>query len=105
MDAVPNLGVRIWNTLGLEAAVCRLPGFAAVIGAERTRRRNRDVQPLGVCRVLQDRVQAQTAGAWLPVRPRSVAAQALQLKPVLAAVRGFEHRVVLDAGVDGIRIA
>ena len=105
MDAVAHLGVRVGDAVRDEALVDRLPRGAAVVAAERARRRDRDHDPLRVRRIEQDGVQAQTAGARLPLRPRPVLAQAGQLVPRRAAVGGAEHRGVLDAGVDRVRIA
>ena len=59
---------------------------------------------LRVGRVEQDRVQAQAAGAGLPVRPGAVLAQAGQLVPRRAAVGRAEEGRVLDAGVDRVGI-
>src|SRR4030095_7966409 len=54
--------------------------------------------------VVDDRVQAQTAGTRLPTRARAVPPQARQLLPVLPAVGGAEESRVLDAGVHRIGV-
>ena len=54
---------------------------AAVVGAERARRRDRDEEPLGVGGVLDDRVQAHAAGAGLPLRAGVVLPQPGELGP------------------------
>ena len=89
---------------GLQSAVDRPPGLAAVVGAERARRRDGDEDPLGIARIEQDRVQAHPAGARLPARPRAVAAQSGQLLPGLAAVGRAEQGGVFHPGVDRVRI-
>ena len=53
---------------------------AAIVRAERARRRDRDVHPLRICRVQNDRVQAHPARARLPARPRAMLAQPGQLR-------------------------
>jgi hypothetical protein len=52
-----------------------LIGFAAVVGAERARRGDRDHDPIRVVGVDQDRVQAEAAGARLPVLAGLVTAE------------------------------
>ena len=104
MHAVADLGVGIGNAFGLEAAVDRPPRLAGIVGAECAGRRDGDEHPPGIARIEDDRVQAQPAGARLPMRSRAVAAQSGQLLPVSAAVGRAEHRGVLNAGVDGVRI-
>ena len=104
VHAVADLGVGIGDVLGVQAAVDRPPGRAAVVGAERAGGRDGDEDALRVARVEQDRVQAHAAGARLPARPGIVAAQAGQLLPGLAAVGGAEQGGVLDAGVDRVRV-
>ena len=60
--------------------------------------------PVRVVGVDQDRVQAEPAGARLPVLAARVLAQARELVPGLAGVRGLEERRVLDPRVDGVRV-
>ena len=103
MDAVADLGVRIGDVLRAEAAVDRLPGLAAVVGAERAGGGDGDVDALGIRADREDRVQAHAAGAGRPLRAGAVAAQAGQFVPVLAAVGRAEQRGILDAGVDRVR--
>ena len=104
VDAVADLGRRVRDVFATQAAVDRLPGRAAVVGAERARRGDRDEDALGIARVEQDRVQAHPAGARLPARAGAVAAQAGELLPGLPAVGRAEQRGVFDAGVDGVGI-
>ena len=67
MHAVADLGVGIGQlVLRLQPAIDRLPGLAAVVGAERAGRRDGDVDALGIGRVEKDGVQAHAAGAGLP---------------------------------------
>ena len=89
---------------GLQSAVDRPPGLAAVVGAEGARRRDGDEDPLGIARIEQDGVQAHAAGARLPARARAVAAQSGKFLPGLAAVGRAEQGGVFHAGVDGVRI-
>src|SRR5439155_15018723 len=46
VNAVTDLGVRVGNVLGAQSAVDRLPGLAAVVGAECARSRDGDEHPL-----------------------------------------------------------
>ena len=88
----------------LQPAVDRPPGLPAIVGAERAGGGDRDEHAIGVGGIDQDGVQAQSAGARLPVRARAVAAQARQFVPGLAAVGGAEQRRVLDTRVDRVGI-
>src|SRR5438552_1248174 len=88
----------------MQALVDRLPAGAAVVRAERARRGDGDVQPLGVLGIDQDRVEAHPTGARLPLGSGAVAAQPGQLLPCLAAVAGTEQPRVLHAGVDAVRV-
>ena len=58
----------------------------------------------GIARIQKDRVQAHSAGARLPARPRAVAAQSGKLLPGLPAVGGAEQGGVFHSGVDRVRI-
>ena len=49
-------------------------------------------------------MQAQAAGAGLPLLARLVAAEPGELRPRCAAVGGAEQRGVLDAGEDSVGI-
>src|SRR5262249_148739 len=102
--AVANLGGRIWNTLGAQSAVDRLPGRAGVVGAERTGGRDGDEHAIGVAWFQQDRVQAHATRTPLPAPTRSVVTQSRQLLPALAAVCGAKQGGVLDPGEDGVGI-
>ena len=70
VNAVADLGIRVGNVLGLQAAVDRLPRLAGVVGAERARGRDGDEDPPRVARIQKDRVQAHPAGARLPAWAR-----------------------------------
>src|SRR5207245_9174241 len=87
-----------------QAAVDRLPGVSAVVGAERARRRDGHVHPPGIARIEQDCVEAHPAGARLPLGPRAVAAQPGELLPRLAAVARAEQPRVFHPGVHRVRI-
>src|SRR5438270_5016104 len=52
----------------------------------------------------EDRVQAEPAGAGLPLLARLVTPERRQLLPRLAAVDGTEERRILDAGEHRVRI-
>ena len=63
VDAVADLGVGVGDVWRTEAAVDRLPGLAAVVGAERAGGGDGDEDAVGIRAVEQDRVQAHAAGA------------------------------------------
>src|SRR6266478_3442439 len=90
VDAVADLGVGIGNELRNEALVDGLPGFAGVVGAERTRGGNGDVHAIGVLLVENDGVETHAAGAGLPLGACTVAAQTGKLEPVLSAIGRLE---------------
>ena len=104
MHAMADFRVRIGNVLRVQPAIDRLPGFAAIIRAERARRRNRDENALRIFRIEQDRVQTHSARARLPFRAGAVLAQAGQLLPRFAAIRRFEKRGVFHARINVIGI-
>ena len=104
VHAVADLGVRVGNVLRAQSLVDRLPGLAAVIGAEGARGRDGDVHALRIVGIENDGVQAHAARARLPLRAGAVAAQAGEFLPGLAAVGGAEDGGVFDAGVDGVGI-
>ena len=87
-----------------QALVDRLPGLAAVVGAEGARRGDGDVDALGVRGIENDGVQAHAARAGLPVGAGAVAAQAGELLPGFAAVGGAEQRRVFHARVDRVGV-
>src|SRR5439155_7889454 len=104
VNAVANLGIRVGDVLGLQAAVDRLPRLAGVVAAERARSRDGDKDPLGIARVQKNGVQAHPARTWLPAGPCAVAAQSREFLPRLPAVRRAEQACVFHSGVHGIRI-
>ena len=69
MNAVPNFGSRIGNELRVEPLIDRFPCLAGIVRAKSARRRNGDVDPVGVARIQNDAVEAHAAGARLPSRP------------------------------------
>ena len=69
-------------------AIDRLPGFAAIVGAERAGRRDGDENAVRIFRIEQDRVQAHAAGAGLPEMTFG-AAQAGQFLPASCRRRSF----------------
>jgi hypothetical protein len=76
VHAVSDLAFLVGQLARAQALVDRLPGLAAVVGAERARRGDGDEHALRVVRVDEDRVQAQAAGARLPLFAGLVPAQA-----------------------------
>src|SRR5690242_21189574 len=104
MNAMPHFGIRIGNVLRKESSIDRLPRFSAIIGAKCSRRRNRNVNPLWIPRVENNRVQTHSACAWLPTRSGSMPAQARQLMPALRAIGRKEERGIFNAGVDSVEI-
>src|SRR5262245_11366947 len=104
VDTMTHLGVRIGDSLRVEALVDRLPRLAAVVGAEGSGRGDRDVDAFVVARLEDDRVQAQPARARLPGGAAAVLAQSLQLVPALTAIRRLEEGRILDARIDRVGI-
>ena len=83
VHAVADFGVLVGNVLRAQSAVDRLPAGAAVVGAERARRRDGNVHPLRIAGIENDGVQAHAARARLPLGAGAVAAQAGEFLPVL----------------------
>ena len=69
VHAVTDLGARIRNAFGLEAAVDRSPGLAGVVAAKRASRRDGDNNAFGMAWTQDDRVQAHPTRAGLPEWP------------------------------------
>ena len=99
VDAVADLPLLVRELARAQALVDRSPRLAAVVRAECPGCGDRDDDPVRIVGVDQDRVQAEAAGARLPVLARFVTAQPRELVPALAAVGGAEQRRVLDARV------
>src|SRR5689334_1862256 len=88
----------------MEAFVDGLPGFAAIVGAKGPRGGDCDVHALRIALVENDGVEAHAAGAGLPFRAGTVAAEAGEFLPGLAAVFRAENGGVFDACVNGVRL-
>src|SRR5439155_24952073 len=86
VDAVPNLALLVRELARPQAAVDRAPRLAAVVRAENARRRDGDDHPLWVIRVDENRVQAQSTGARLPLLACRVTSEPRQLLPGLPRV-------------------
>ena len=104
VHAVTHLGLLVRDAGGLQPAIRRPPRAAAVVAPKDAGRRDRRVDAPGTPRIQQDRVEAQTAGARLPGRPRGVPAQRRELLPRTPAVRRPEQRRVLHPRVHRIGI-
>src|SRR5579872_89262 len=104
MDAVPDLSRGIGHEFGIQTVIDGPPGLPSVVGAESARRRDGDVNSLGIARVEDDGVKAHAACAGLPARAGAVFAQAGEFLPVLAAVGGVEYCSVFDARIDLVRV-
>src|SRR5229473_4361575 len=104
MDAVANLRMRIGNVLRMQTAIDWLPGFAAVISAERARGRDRDEHSLSIFWIDQNRVQTHSARARLPLRAGIVLAEPGKFVPRFAAVFRLEQRGVFHARVNMISV-
>src|SRR5438132_5253598 len=86
----------------MQSAIDRLPGFAGIVGAERTRGRNRDEHSLSIFRIEKNRVQTQSARARLPFRSGIAAAQSCQFMPRFATISRAEQRRVFHSGVNRV---
>ena len=96
-----RIALLLGQEVGARAAVARLPGVAAVGGVEHAGRGDADPDLL---RVVADASTSECrispAPPRLPVRPRRVFAQAVDMPPGLAAVVAAEQPGRLDAGVE-----
>ena len=104
VHAVADLRGGVGDVLRVKAAVDGLPGFATVIGTKCAGGGDGDEHALGIAGIEHDGVQTQAARTGLPALGGIVLAQAGELCPVLATVRGLEDGGVFDAGIDGVRI-
>src|SRR5260370_2124025 len=104
VNTVADFGVGIGNELRNQALVDRLPGFARIVGAERARSGNGDVDAIRIFLVENDGVETHAAGAGLPLGAGAVSAQAAKLAPILATVGGFEKSGVFHSRVDDVWI-
>src|SRR5260370_31611382 len=103
--AVADLGMRVRDILRPKSRVDRLPGLAAIVGAESARRRDRDVNSLRIARIENDGVQTHAARTRLPLGSSAVTAQAGEFLPVLSAVGGAEDSSVFHSGINRVGIA
>src|SRR6185312_76472 len=56
VDTVPDFSGRIWHEIGLEPAIDRLPGLAAIVGSKRPSRGNRNENTIVIFRIDDNRV-------------------------------------------------
>src|SRR5712692_1800190 len=105
MDAMAYLSVLIGHRVGVQSTVRGAPRIAGVVGPEDTGGRYGDEHPVGVRRIHDDGVQAQTARARRPARCRLMGTEGRQLAPALATVGRLEKRGVLDARVYRVGVA
>ena len=87
VNAVADLGILVGNVLRRRPRLIGCQVFAAVVGPKRARRGDGDEHPVVVGRIDEDGVQAQPAGARLPLRARAVAAQARRARATTARRR------------------
>src|SRR5664279_838055 len=92
------------NVLGIQSLVDRLPGYAAVIGAESARGGDGNVDPLGIAGIKNNRVQAHATCSGLPMWSGAMAAQSGELVPTRSAVGRAEQGGVFHPRVDRVRI-
>src|SRR5262249_57062064 len=100
VNAVADLCLRVRDILGHETTVDWLPGIAGIVGAKGARSGDGNEHSASVTWIEQDRVQTQPTRAWLPPRPRAMAAQSGQFLPALTAVSRAEERSIFNTGVD-----
>ena len=103
MGAVADLRRRRTGGDVRQALVARLPGLAAVIGAEDADGGDADPHAARVGRVDQDSMQAQAPAARTPLFPRGVPGQAADLFPGEPAVAADEQAGLVHACVERIR--
>jgi len=82
-----------------DSRVAAPPALAAVVGQPDAGRRDADGEPVRLAGPGRDRVQAQSAAAGLPVRPRRVIPEAAVDRPALAAVVALEQHARVAAGI------
>src|SRR5580698_4070512 len=104
VNAVTDFRPRVGNVRRIESTVDRLSGFAGVVGTEGSRCRDGDKDSVRVAGIENDRMQAHSARAGLPLRAGTVAAQAGEFLPTLAAVGRAKQGSIFDAGVNLIWI-
>src|SRR6185295_5769041 len=104
VDAVPDFRGWIGNVLRMKTAIDGLPGFAAIVRAKCTGRRDRDENAIRISRIDNNAVEAHPACAGLLLRPRTVTAQSGKLVPCPPAVAGTKQGSIFDPGVNRIRI-
>src|SRR4029077_2974807 len=104
VDAMSDLCRRIGNVLRVQTPIDRFPGLAAVIGAKRACRRDRDEHSLWILRIEQNRVQTHSARARLPTRSGVVLTQTGKLVPRFAAVFRLKQSRVFDSRVNMIGV-
>ena len=104
MDALAEFGECFGEKVGPDTFVHRGPASPCVVGAERPHGRNADPHPVVGAWVENYAVKAQSPEAGLPLRPRRVSREGVDLGPRVASVLALEKGRRLDAGVDGSRL-
>ena len=100
MRALAPLGKGVRREIRPHPLVHRLPGGAAVLGAEHPCRGYPDPHPPAGAGIDDDAVEAKSAEAGLPLRAGGMAGKAGDLPPVGPAVLRLEEGRRLDTGVE-----
>src|SRR6266498_396106 len=88
----------------MEAAIDWFPSCTTVVTAKCTRCRDGNKDPFPILCVQNDRVQAHSPGARLPLSPSAVAAQSGKFSPRLTTVGRTEQCGIFNAGIDSVWI-
>src|SRR3982750_4400836 len=91
VNAVADLRFRVGNIFRMQSLIDRFPRLSAIIGAERSGRRDRDENALRIFWREENRVEAQSTSTGLPFRAGPMTAQSGQLLPILTAILRFEQ--------------
>ncbi len=90
MDALPELRELCPHEIGAHIFVIGCPGLPAIVGAVAACGGDRNIHPLGICGVQQDRVQGQASGAGIPLAALWMVVQTFIDFPGFPAVFGDE---------------
>src|ERR1043165_7319004 len=104
MNAVADFSRWIRDVLRVQTLVNRLPVRAGVVAAKRAGGGDRHEHPVAILWIEEDGVQANPAGAWLPLRSGAVTAQSGEFVLALAAVTRAKQRCIFNARVNRIGI-
>src|SRR5512142_692484 len=104
VHTLPELRILVRQELGADSAVAGAPTLAAIVGAIHAAGRHGDEHTLPVAGMRDDRMEAQTTAAGLPLGAVFMRQKSVDGRPTLAGVSRLEQTRRLDSRPEKIRL-